>query len=59
MRVLLVDGYPMASKSGRDRFARFRRHVRCAIEDIQRSEVTSIEFIVSSRVYGERRCTDQ
>lgn len=48
MRVLLVDAYPASSKSGRERFARFRRHVQHVLDELQRTDVTRIELIVST-----------
>jgi hypothetical protein len=48
MRVLLVDAYPASSKSGRERFARFRRHVLRVLDELQRTDVTRIELIVST-----------
>lgn len=47
MRILLVNAYPAASAQGCERFARFRSFVLSVVDELERSEVTRVELIVS------------
>ncbi|KAL8015158.1 hypothetical protein Plhal710r2_c031g0114101 [Plasmopara halstedii] len=49
MRVLIVNAYPVSSKSGREHFNRFRRHVTCVVRDLQNTEVTQVEIVEKHR----------
>lgn len=47
MRVLLVNAYPVGNKRGLERFDKFRQHVLRVVKELEKTEVTDVELVVS------------
>lgn len=53
MRVLLVNAYPVGNKRGLERFDKFRQHVLRVVKELEKTEVTDVELVVSLDIYYE------